>query len=95
MDKLLALLSYAANPNYASETMVGTARCAVTARKARGTCAVACPTKIVAPLNAARTAQRAVPTISCLYCHLTFSRKLFTCIYEYHRPGWIYPKPRR
>ncbi len=48
--------------------MVGTARCAVTARKARGIFAVERPTTLVAPLNAARTAvaaplaKSAVPT---------------------------------
>jgi hypothetical protein len=36
---------------------------AVTARKARGTFSTRSPTTLVAPLNAARTAQRAVPTI--------------------------------
>jgi len=42
---------------------VGTAGCAVTARRAGGTYAVLRPTTLVAPLNAARTAQRAVPTL--------------------------------
>ena len=32
-------------------------------RRAGGTCAVQCLTTLLAPLNAARTAQRAVPTI--------------------------------
>jgi type II secretion system protein J len=41
---------------------VGTARCAVTARIAGGTYAFERPTTKIAPLNAALTAQRAVPT---------------------------------
>ena len=41
----------------------GTARCAVTARRAGGTFAVERPTSWGAPLDAALTAQRAVPTI--------------------------------
>ncbi|HEV2318665.1 MAG TPA: type II secretion system protein [Verrucomicrobiae bacterium] len=42
--------------------MVGTARCAVTARIPGGTSAVVCPTTLIAPLNAARMPQRGVPT---------------------------------
>jgi prepilin-type N-terminal cleavage/methylation domain-containing protein/prepilin-type processing-associated H-X9-DG protein len=44
--------------------VVGTARCAVTARRARGTSAFVRPTTLVAPLCAARTPQRAVPAIA-------------------------------
>jgi hypothetical protein len=49
----------------ARQMLVGTARCAVTARKASVTCSVQRPTTLVAPLGAARTAQRAVPAKKC------------------------------
>ncbi|HXC34848.1 MAG TPA: hypothetical protein VNV43_03180 [Candidatus Acidoferrales bacterium] len=42
--------------------VVGTLRCGVTARIPGGKCALQRPTTLVAPLNAARTARRAVPT---------------------------------
>jgi hypothetical protein len=42
--------------------MVGTARCAVPARRAGGICAENRSTALIAPLDAALTAQRAIPT---------------------------------
>jgi Heparinase II/III-like protein/Alginate lyase len=54
---LIQITSVAANL-----ALAGTARCAVTARKPGGKCAIQRPTTLVAPLNAARTPQRSVPT---------------------------------
>lgn len=66
---------------------VETARYTVTTRKAGGTSVTERPTTQVAPLNASRTAQRAVPTLLCLLACLALAEAPTSALCEIVYPS--------